>query len=56
MMQDTRHNATRHHKIAEIGRAYLHNIAAAHKKNYGLETWAKIGNNAVTRNTYAKAL
>lgn len=43
-----------HHAIAEIGRAYLHNIADHYGKPYGLKTWQQIGNKPVPASIYAK--
>ncbi len=54
MMREARNNNARHRKIAEIGCAYLHNIARHYKMPYGLKTWSRIGNNAVSRDIYAK--
>lgn len=44
----------RFHKIAEIGRAYLHNFAMAFKLPYGSKTWQKIGNEILPREIYAR--
>lgn len=46
--------SARLHSIAEIGRAYLHNIAAHYGKPYGLKTWQQIGNKPVPVSVYAK--
>lgn len=46
--------SARLHSIAEIGRAYLHNIAAHYGKSYGLKAWQQIGNIPVPASIYAK--
>lgn len=46
--------SARLHSIAEIGRAYLRNIARHHGKPYGLKTWRQIGGNPVPASIYAK--
>lgn len=43
-----------HHTIAEIGRAYLHNIADHYGTSYGLKTWQQIGDSPVPASIYAK--
>lgn len=45
--------SARLHTIAEIGRAYLHNISRHYGKPYGLKAWRQIGNNPVAREIYA---
>lgn len=42
------------HKIAEIGRVYLHNMAAHFGKPYGPKTWQEIGKKPVPASVYAK--
>lgn len=44
----------KHHTIAEIERAYLHNIARHYGKPYGLKTWQQVGNKPLSREIYAK--
>lgn len=46
--------SARLHSIAEIGRAYLHNIARHYGKPYGPKTWRQIGNKPVPASVYAK--
>ena len=44
----------RHYQIAEIGRAYLRNIARHYGRPYGLKTWQQIGDSLVSREIYAR--
>ena len=45
--------STKLRRIAEIGRAYLHNIARHCNKPYGAKTWSMIGDNELPRAIYA---
>ena len=46
--------SARLHLIAEIGRAYLRNIAQHYGKPYDLKTWRQIGENPVPASIYTK--